>query len=121
MTAVLNRVSPAVFVSSRPTLSQSRIRVERQHANSEWRIILQCYFNPIDVYQNGDNGEDPKCTPNNLLPFIQQMAVGRHPEFNVYGHDYHTRDNTTAGDYIHVVDLADGHASVFGKLYARHP
>ncbi|KAE8790037.1 UDP-D-glucose epimerase 3 [Hordeum vulgare] len=80
-----------------------------------------CYFNPVGVYQNGDNEEDPKRTPNNLLPFIQQMTVGRHPKFNVYDHDYHTCDDTIAGDYIHVVDLADGHASVFGNLYARHP
>ncbi|KAI5006653.1 hypothetical protein ZWY2020_033896 [Hordeum vulgare] len=90
-------------------------------ANSEWRTILQCYFNAIGVYQSGNNGEDPKRIPNNLLPYIQQMAVGRHLEFNVYGHDYHTCDGTTAGDYIHVIDLADGHVAVLDKLYACHP
>lgn len=89
-----------------------------QHANPEWRTILLRYFNPIGAHQSGDIGEDPKGVPNNLLPYIQQVAVGRRPELNVYGHDYRTRDGTAVRDYIHVVDLADGHIAALEKLFA---
>uniref|UniRef100_A0A453LDI8 NAD-dependent epimerase/dehydratase domain-containing protein n=2 Tax=Aegilops tauschii subsp. strangulata TaxID=200361 RepID=A0A453LDI8_AEGTS len=89
-----------------------------QHANPEWRTILLRYFNPIGAHESGDIGEDPKGVPNNLLPYIQQVAVGRRPELNVYGHDYRTRDGTAVRDYIHVVDLADGHIAALEKLFA---
>lgn len=63
-------------------------------ADPEWSIVLLRYFNPIGAHSSGEIGEDPKGIPNNLLPFIQQVAVGRLPELNVYGHDYPTRDGT---------------------------
>ncbi|KAK3132871.1 hypothetical protein QOZ80_6AG0528820 [Eleusine coracana subsp. coracana] len=86
-------------------------------ADPEWSIVLLRYFNPIGAHSSGEIGEDPKGIPNNLLPYIQQVAVGRLPELNVYGHDYPTRDGTAIRDYIHVVDLADGHIAALNKLF----
>lgn len=63
-------------------------------ADTEWSIVLLRYFNPIGAHSSGEIGEDPKGIPNNLLPYIQQVAVGRLPELNIYGHDYPTRDGT---------------------------
>ena len=63
-------------------------------ADSEWRMILLRYFNPVAAHESGRLGEDPKGIPNNLMPYIQQVAVGRVPELNVYGHDYPTKDGT---------------------------
>ncbi|CAL5063248.1 unnamed protein product [Urochloa decumbens] len=86
-------------------------------ADPDWSIVLLRYFNPIGAHSSGEIGEDPKGIPNNLLPYIQQVAVGRLPELNVYGHDYPTRDGTAIRDYIHVVDLADGHIAALNKLF----
>ncbi|KAF8759474.1 hypothetical protein HU200_010524 [Digitaria exilis] len=88
-----------------------------QRADPEWGIVLLRYFNPIGAHSSGEIGEDPKGIPNNLLPYIQQVAVGRLAELNVYGHDYPTRDGTAIRDYIHVVDLADGHIAALNKLF----
>ena len=65
-----------------------------QKAEPEWRIILLRYFNPVGAHESGKIGEDPRGIPNNLMPYIQQVAVGRLPELNVYGHDYPTKDGT---------------------------
>ena len=78
-------------------------------ANNKWSITLLRYFNPIGANKCGDMGEDPKGIPNNLLPYIAQVAVGRLPMVNVFGNDYETKDGTGVRDYIHVVDLALGH------------
>lgn len=67
------------------------------------------YFNPIGAHESGTIGEDPQGIPNNLLPYIQQVAVGRRSHLNVFGNDYETKDGTGVRDYIHVVDLAKGH------------
>lgn len=88
-------------------------------ADPEWRIILLRYFNPVGAHESGMIGEDPKGIPNNLMPYIQQVAVGRLPELNVYGHDYPTRDGSAIRDYIHVMDLADGHVVALQKLLER--
>ncbi|KAF5734830.1 bifunctional UDP-glucose 4-epimerase and UDP-xylose 4-epimerase 1-like isoform X3 [Tripterygium wilfordii] len=87
-----------------------------QKAEPDWRIILLRYFNPVGAHESGRIGEDPKGIPNNLMPYIQQVAVGRLPELNVYGHDYPTRDGSAVRDYIHVMDLADGHIAALRKL-----
>ncbi|KAK9147799.1 hypothetical protein Scep_006556 [Stephania cephalantha] len=87
-----------------------------QKAEPDWRIILLRYFNPVGAHESGRIGEDPKGIPNNLMPYIQQVAVGRLPELNVYGHDYPTRDGSAIRDYIHVMDLADGHIAALRKL-----
>lgn len=86
------------------------------NADKEWRIILLRYFNPVGAHESGRLGEDPKGIPNNLMPYIQQVAVGRLPELNVYGTDYPTKDGTAIRDYIHVMDLADGHVAALRKL-----
>ncbi|XP_050910417.1 bifunctional UDP-glucose 4-epimerase and UDP-xylose 4-epimerase 1-like [Lathyrus oleraceus] len=87
-------------------------------AEPEWRIILLRYFNPVGAHESGKLGEDPRGIPNNLMPYIQQVAVGRLPELNVYGHDYPTRDGSAVRDYIHVMDLANGHIAALRKLFA---
>lgn len=88
-----------------------------QKADPEWSIILLRYFNPVGAHESGHIGEDPKGIPNNLMPYIQQVAVGRLPELNVYGFDYPTKDGTAVRDYIHVMDLADGHIAALRKIF----
>lgn len=88
-----------------------------QHADSEWRINLLRYFNPVGAHPSGQIGEDPRGVPNNLMPFLQQVAVGRRPALTVFGTDYNTVDGTGIRDYIHVVDLADGHVAALKKLF----
>ena len=78
-------------------------------ADEEWSIALLRYFNPIGAHSSGLLGEDPRGIPNNLMPFISQVAVGRRDHLNVFGNDYDTHDGTGVRDYIHVVDLARGH------------
>ena len=85
-------------------------------ADPDWRIALLRYFNPVGAHQSGLIGEDPNGIPNNLLPFIAQVAVGRRPRLSVYGDDYPTPDGTGLRDYIHVVDLALGHVKTLDKL-----
>ncbi|KAI4370150.1 hypothetical protein MLD38_018527 [Melastoma candidum] len=85
-------------------------------ADSEWKIILLRYFNPVGAHPSGQIGEDPRGIPNNLMPFVQQVAVGRRPALTVFGTDYSTNDGTGVRDYIHVVDLADGHIAALNKL-----
>ncbi|KAF8700955.1 hypothetical protein HU200_033841 [Digitaria exilis] len=109
-----NRVSRACAVVH---LILEDLARDYQRADPEWGIVLLRYFNPIGAHSSGEIGEDPKGIPNNLLPYIQQVAVGRLAELNVYGHDYPTRDGTAIRDYIHVVDLADGHIAALNKLF----
>ena len=78
-------------------------------ADKEWGIVLLRYFNPIGAHESGDIGEDPRGIPNNLMPYITQVAIGRREFLSVYGNDYDTHDGTGVRDYIHVVDLALGH------------
>ena len=80
-------------------------------ADKEWRICLLRYFNPIGAHESGRIGEDPRGIPNNLMPYITQVAVGRREQLSVFGNDYDTPDGTGVRDYIHVVDLAKGHAA----------
>lgn len=78
-------------------------------SDNNWSIVLLRYFNPIGAHESGTIGEDPKGIPNNLMPYISQVAVGRREHLNVFGNDYKTVDGTGVRDYIHVVDLANGH------------
>lgn len=80
-------------------------------ADPEWSVVLLRYFNPIGAHESGLIGEDPKGIPNNLFPYIAQVAVGRREYLNVFGNDYDTPDGTGVRDYIHVVDLAKGHVA----------
>lgn len=81
-----------------------------------WRIILLRYFNPVGAHRSGRIGEDPRGIPNNLMPYILQVAVGRRPHLKVFGDDYPTPDGTGVRDYIHVVDLAKGHVAALDAL-----
>ena len=81
------------------------------HAEKEWSIVLLRYFNPIGAHESGRIGEDPRGIPNNLMPYITQVAVGRRDHLSVFGNDYDTPDGTGVRDYIHVVDLAKGHVA----------
>jgi UDP-glucose 4-epimerase len=85
-------------------------------ADRRWRIAILRYFNPVGAHPSGRIGEDPRGTPNNLLPFITQVAVGKLPKLEVYGKDYSTPDGTGVRDYIHVQDLARGHLCALRKL-----
>ena len=85
-------------------------------ADPEWNVILLRYFNPVGAHSSGLIGEDPQGVPNNLTPYIAQVAVGRRPYLNVNGNDYNTPDGTGVRDYIHVVDLAEGHIKALEKM-----
>lgn len=84
--------------------------------NTNWNIVLLRYFNPVGAHPSGLIGEDPNGIPNNLLPFISQVAVGKLDKLNIFGDDYDTQDGTGVRDYIHVVDLAKGHVAALQKL-----
>ncbi|KAL7111639.1 hypothetical protein ACP275_05G102100 [Erythranthe tilingii] len=103
----------------RTKLFLEEIARDIQIADPEWRMIMLRYFNPVGAHESGTLGEDPKGIPNNLMPYITQVAVGRLPELNVYGHDYPTHDGSAIRDYIHVMDLADGHVAALEKLLER--
>ncbi|KAG6531118.1 UDP-glucose 4-epimerase GEPI48-like [Zingiber officinale] len=86
-------------------------------SDGEWDVILLRYFNPVGAHPSGYIGEDPQGIPNNLMPFVQQVAVGRRSVLTVYGNDYSTKDGTGVRDYIHVVDLAEGHIAALQKIF----
>lgn len=86
------------------------------NAEKDWNVILLRYFNPVGAHESGTIGEDPKGIPNNLMPYVSQVAVGKLPFVHVYGNDYDTKDGTGVRDYIHVVDLAKGHVAAMKQL-----
>lgn len=86
------------------------------YSDNEWGVTLLRYFNPIGAHESGLIGEDPKGIPNNLMPYITQVAVGKREELSVFGNDYDTPDGTGVRDYIHVVDLAQGHVKAIEEL-----
>jgi UDP-glucose 4-epimerase len=88
-------------------------------ADGEWDIVLLRYFNPVGAHASGRIGEDPNGMPNNLMPFVAQVAIGKRPELSVFGGDYDTPDGTGVRDYIHVVDLARGHLAALRRLADR--
>jgi UDP-glucose 4-epimerase len=85
-------------------------------SDASWKIIILRYFNPVGAHKSGLIGEDPNGIPNNLMPFIAQVAVGKREYLNVFGDDYNTPDGTGVRDYIHVVDLAQGHVKALDKI-----
>ena len=87
-----------------------------QKADSEWNIVLLRYFNPIGAHESGTIGENPNGIPNNLMPYITQVAVGKRPFLGVFGNDYDTPDGTGVRDFIHVVDLAKGHVYALNAI-----
>lgn len=97
-------------------LFAERILDDLATADPSWRIISLRYFNPIGAHSSGLIGEDPQGVPNNLFPYIAQVAAGRRERLNVFGDDYDTPDGTGVRDYLHVVDLAKGHLAAVGHL-----
>ena len=96
-----------------------QILSDMQKADPEWNVIILRYFNPIGAHKSGNIGENPHGIPNNLMPYITQVAVGKRPELGVFGDDYDTHDGTGVRDYIHVVDLAIGHVKAYEKILAN--
>jgi UDP-glucose 4-epimerase len=97
-------------------LMSEQILRDLNAADASWAIACLRYFNPVGAHESGLIGEDPRGTPNNLMPYVAQVAVGRLPRLQVYGNDYATPDGTGVRDYIHVTDLADGHVAALAHL-----
>lgn len=93
-----------------------QIMTDLQKSDPEWNVILLRYFNPVGAHKSGRIGEDPKGIPNNLMPYIAQVAVGKLEKLGVFGNDYNTPDGTGVRDYIHVVDLAVGHVKAIRHI-----
>ena len=103
----------------RSKLMAEEILNDLLRSDASWRIGVLRYFNPVGAHPSGLIGEDPKDTPNNLMPFVAQVAIGLRPELAVFGNDYPTPDGTGVRDYIHVVDLAQGHVAALARLFAQ--
>lgn len=100
----------------RSKLMVEEILCDVSKADPRWGIVFLRYFNPVGAHPSGSMGEDPNGIPNNLLPFISQVAIGRLPKLSVFGDDYATPDGTGVRDYIHVVDLAIGHIKAIERI-----
>ncbi len=92
------------------------IMMDMQRADKDWNVVILRYFNPIGAHPSGRIGENPNGIPNNLMPFITQVAVGRRPELGIFGNDYDTPDGTCVRDFIHVMDLAQGHVAALKAI-----
>ncbi|HEY1392617.1 MAG TPA: UDP-glucose 4-epimerase GalE [Methylibium sp.] len=97
-------------------LMGEQILRELERCDPAWRIAYLRYFNPVGAHESGQIGEDPRGTPNNLMPYVSQVAVGKRPQLQVFGGDYDTVDGTGVRDYIHVMDLAEGHVAALRRL-----
>lgn len=93
-----------------------QVLTDIQKADKEWNVVLLRYFNPIGAHKSGRIGENPNGIPNNLMPYITQVAIGKREKLNVFGNDYNTADGTGVRDYIHVVDLAKAHVSALKAI-----
>lgn len=93
-----------------------QVLMDIQKADNEWNVVILRYFNPIGAHKSGRIGENPNGIPNNLMPYVTQVAVGKLESLGVFGNDYDTHDGTGVRDYIHVVDLAKGHVAAIKKL-----
>lgn len=102
-------------------LMTEQIMSDLQSAEPDWRIARLRYFNPVGAHASGRIGEDPHGMPNNLMPFVAQVAIGKRPELRIFGNDYPTPDGTGVRDYIHVVDLALGHLAALNHLTSHAP
>jgi UDP-glucose 4-epimerase len=100
-------------------MSEQMLR-DIERADPDWRIAILRYFNPVGAHESGLIGEDPAGIPNNLMPYVAQVAVGKLEKLRVFGSDYDTPDGTGVRDYIHVVDLARGHTAALDALTTRN-
>lgn len=108
-------LAPASPYASTKLVGETLLR-EIERADPGWACAVLRYFNPVGAHQSGLIGEDPRGTPNNLMPFLTQVAVGRLPKLRVFGNDYPTPDGTGLRDYLHVMDLAEGHVAALRHL-----
>jgi len=109
------RLAPASPYGWTKLLGEQMLR-DLAAADGSWKVTLLRYFNPVGAHPSGLIGEDPRGIPNNLMPYVSQVAVGRLPELRVFGGDYPTRDGTGVRDYLHVVDLAVGHVRALERV-----
>ena len=109
----------AINPYGRTKLYQEHLFRDLCASDPEWKVVVLRYFNPVGAHPSGRLGEDPKGIPNNLMPYIQQVAVGRREKLSVFGGDYPTRDGSGIRDYIHVVDLAEGHTAALERILGR--
>jgi UDP-glucose 4-epimerase len=107
-----------ICIAGRTKYMIEEILRDQQRADPSWQMLILRYFNPIGAHESGRMGEDPEGIPNNLMPFVAQVTVGRREYLSVYGNDYKTHDGTGVRDYIHVTDLAVGHVAALKKLRA---
>lgn len=117
-------ITESARVSATNPYGRSKLMVEQilgdlGHSDPEWRIGILRYFNPVGAHPSSVIGEDPRGIPNNLMPFVAQVAIGRRDKLSVFGNDYPTHDGTGVRDYIHVVDLARGHVAALNRLFSR--
>ena len=117
-------ITESARVSATNPYGRSKLMVEQilddlAQSDQDWRIGILRYFNPVGAHPSGLIGEDPRGIPNNLMPFVAQVAVGRRKRLAVFGNDYPTPDGTGVRDYIHVVDLARGHVAALDRLFSR--
>ncbi|UBO73840.1 UDP-glucose 4-epimerase GalE [Aeromonas rivuli] len=103
----------------RSKLIIEQILEDLQAAEPQWSMTQLRYFNPVGAHESGTMGEDPQGMPNNLMPFLTQVAIGRRPQLSVFGNDYPTLDGTGVRDYIHVMDLAEGHVKALQHCVSR--
>lgn len=117
-TVPIDESSPleAVNPYGRTKLTSEDMMRDLAASDPTWRIILLRYFNPVGAHPSGELGEDPRGVPNNIMPYLMQVAVGRRDKLSVFGGDYPTRDGTCIRDYIHVVDLAQGHLAALDVI-----
>jgi UDP-glucose 4-epimerase len=97
-------------------LMAEQVLADLRHADGDWRIASLRYFNPVGAHESGTIGEDPRGVPNNLMPYVAQVAVGRRAHLQVFGNDYDTPDGTGVRDYVHVMDIAEGHVAAVSHL-----
>ena len=119
----VNELSPCAPQSpyARTKLMGEHILASFQDADKTWRVAVLRYFNPVGAHTSGLIGEDPIGIPNNLMPYVSQVVVGKREKVQVFGHDYPTPDGTGVRDYLHVLDLAEGHVAAVSALLSGHP
>ena len=100
----------------RTKLMMEEILTDLYNAEKDWNVIILRYFNPVGAHKSGTIGEDPNGIPNNLMPYISQVAIGKLERLSVFGNDYPTKDGTGVRDYIHVTDLAEGHVKALSRI-----
>ena len=108
-------LEPSSPYASSKLMSENILR-DLERSDPAWRIALLRYFNPVGAHPSGTIGEDPRGTPNNLMPFVAQVAVGKRPRLQIFGNDYETPDGSGVRDYLHVQDLAEGHVAALKHL-----